>query len=249
MFPDVKLMPILTRFLIISCFCLVFGGFRAFGQSVMVTDADVVFEKPMGSEAAAVALKRQIVPKREDVRLEPAFMGFRAGAFDQRLVKRTLLTVGMVDKLKVLRESVFRESARYGIDPDLVFCLIWEESRFQMGAVSPKGAKGPLQMLPETAARFGARNAHDPEQAARAGIAYLVWLLDRYGGNVSLALASYNAGEGATDAFSTGRTLVLKNGKVINRRGAKTGIPPYNETQEYVRRIANRYRTLKNLPR
>jgi soluble lytic murein transglycosylase-like protein len=237
------------RYLAIVCFSLSFGGFSAFGQSLAVTDADVVLEKEAAAAPQPIALKRQIAAKREDLRLEPEFLSFRAGVFNQRLVKRTVLTTGMSDKLRVLRESVFRESARYGIDPDLVLCLIWEESRFHLNAVSPKGAKGPLQMLPETAARFGARNAHDPDQAARAGIAYLVWLLDRYRGNVSLALGAYNSGEGATDAFSTGRTIVLRSGKVINRRGAKTGIPPYNETQEYVRRIANRYRALKNLPR
>ena len=242
-------MTIFTKCLLIVCLCVGFSSFPAFGQVVALTDADVVLEKSVvGAVAGPVALKRETARKREDVRLEPSFLSFRAGAFDQRLVKRTSLSIGTVNKLVLLRESVFRESARYGIDPDLVFCLIWEESRFKMGAVSPKGARGPLQMLPDTAARFGASNAHDPEQAARAGIRYLVWLLDRYGGNVSLALAGYNSGEGATDAFSTGRTIVLRNGKVINRSGAKTGIPPYNETQEYVRRIANRYRLLKSLP-
>lgn len=242
-------MTIFTKSLVIVTVCFGFAGSRVFGQTVSLTDADVTFEKPVAAAAASpIVLKREVVQKREYVALEPSFLSFRAGSFDQRLVKRTVLAVGTVNKLMVLRETVFRESANYGIDPDLVFCLIWEESRFRMEAVSPKGAKGPLQMLPETAARFGARNPHDPEQAGRAGIGYLVWLLDRYAGNVSLALGAYNSGEGAVDAFSTGRTIVLRNGKVINRSGAKTGIPPYNETQEYVRRIANRYRLLKSLP-
>jgi len=246
-------MTILTRFLAVSCFCLGFCGFSAFGQSVAVTDADVVWEKPEPTAPEPIALKRQIADKRADVRLEPAFLQLRAPLIDfgTRHVRASLLKLASdkQDKILVLREAVFRESQRYGIDPDLVFSVIWEESRARFNAVSPKGARGPMQMLPETAARFGARNAHDPEQAVRAGVGYLVWLLDRYRGNVSLALGAYNSGEGATDAFSTGRTIVLRSGKVINRRGAKTGIPPYTETQEYVRRIANRYRALKSLPR
>jgi soluble lytic murein transglycosylase-like protein len=145
-----------------------------------------------------------------------------------------------------LRDAIYIEAARYNIDPDLVFALVWQESRWDLRAVSPKKARGPLQLMPGTAARFGVRDPHDPKEAARGGVAYLVWLLDRFGGNVSLALAAYNAGEIAVDAYLSGRPVVLRGGKVINARGIRTnGIPPYQETENYVRRVAERYRLIR----
>jgi hypothetical protein len=100
--------------------------------------------------------------------------------------------------------------------------MMQQESGFKTTAVSPKGARGLMQLMPATAARYGVRNPHDPVQAIRAGTMYLVWLLDRFGGNVRLGLAGYNAGEGAVDKYH-GR------------------IPPYQETQEYVKRIEQNY--------
>ena len=144
-----------------------------------------------------------------------------------------------------LERAIYRESARYYLDPNLVFAIVWQESRFKLDAVSSKNARGPMQLMPETAARFGVRNPHDADQAVSGGVAYLVWLLDRFGGNVSLALAAYNSGHKAVEAYLYGRTVVLNNGKVINRRGIRNnGIPPYAETVNYVRNIAQRYRLL-----
>lgn len=145
-----------------------------------------------------------------------------------------------------LREAIYNEAARYNIDPDLVFALVWQESRWDLRAVSPKKARGPFQLMPGTAARFGVRDPHDPKEAARGGVAYLVWLLDRFEGNVALALASYNSGEFAVDAYRSGKPIVLPGGKVINARGIRTnGIPPYEETENYVRRVAERYRLIR----
>jgi soluble lytic murein transglycosylase-like protein len=146
----------------------------------------------------------------------------------------------------LLEEAVYKEAARYSIDPDLVFALVWQESGGRLNAVSPKNARGPLQLMPGTAARFGVRNPHDAKEGVRGGVAYLVWLLDKFGGNVSLALAGYNAGESSVDAYLHGKSVVLRDGKVINRRGIRTGgIPPYDETENYVRRIAERYRMMR----
>jgi transglycosylase-like protein with SLT domain len=112
---------------------------------------------------------------------------------------------------------------RFGVDPYLVFCVIEHESHFKTRAVSPKGAQGLMQLMPGTAARFGVRNPFDPAENIYGGTQYLKELLKMFG-RVDLALASYNAGEGA----------VLKYGGKI---------PPYRETREYVRRISNRYGT------
>lgn len=105
----------------------------------------------------------------------------------------------------------------FRLEPELVLAVIRVESNFNPNAVSPKNAQGLMQLIPETAERFGVRNAWDPEQNLRGGMAYLRWLLDYFEGDLRLALAGYNAGEGAVQRHQ--------------------GIPPYEETRDYVRRV------------
>jgi soluble lytic murein transglycosylase-like protein len=109
-----------------------------------------------------------------------------------------------------------------GVDPFLIFCLMHQESRFGSGAISPKGAMGLMQLMPGTAARYGVTNPYDVAQNISGGTRYLKDLLKMFNGRVDLALAGYNAGEGA----------VMKYGNTI---------PPYNETQNYVKLIIKRY--------
>jgi soluble lytic murein transglycosylase-like protein len=111
---------------------------------------------------------------------------------------------------------------RHALPPSLVEAVTIVESDFNRLEVSNKGARGLMQVMPETAARFGvkAEELFDPEKNLTAGAAYLNWLLDRYHGNIDLALAAYNAGENAVDTYG--------------------GIPPYRETQVYVRRVLQR---------
>jgi len=116
-------------------------------------------------------------------------------------------------------------SARYRIDPLLIYAQMHQESGFKLKATSYKGARGLMQLMPGTAIRFGVTDIYNPKQNIEAGIRYMRWLLDKFGGNVTLALAGYNAGEGA----------VMKYGNQI---------PPYRETQEYVRRIGARYNSI-----
>jgi len=116
--------------------------------------------------------------------------------------------------------------ARNGVDPVLLYAIMHRESSFHTGAVSPKGARGLMQLMPGTAARFGVRNIFDPAQNIEGGARYVRFLLDYFNGDVRLALAGYNAGEGA-----------------VNKYG---GIPPYRETQEYVRLIGARYALMRN---
>jgi len=99
-------------------------------------------------------------------------------------------------------DSVIRQNgARYGVDPYLVFCVMEQESHFNSRAVSPAGARGLMQLMPGTAARFGVRNASDPAQNVSAGTRYLKQLLGKFGGRVDLVLAGYNAGEGNVARF------------------------------------------------
>ena len=120
-------------------------------------------------------------------------------------------------------DALIRQNgARYGVDPYLIFCVMEQESHFNAGAVSPVGARGLMQLMPATAARFGVRSVHDPAQNIAGGTRFLKQLLGRFNGRVELVLASYNAGEGA----------VVKYGHRV---------PPYRETRDYVRRISGRY--------
>lgn len=128
----------------------------------------------------------------------------------------------------VLIDSYIVESSiRYRIDPLLIYSQMHQESSFKRQAVSYKGASGLMQLMPATARRFGVTEIFNPKQNIDAGIRYMRWLLDTFNQDLRLALAGYNAGEGA----------VMKYGWQI---------PPYNETQEYVRRITTRYSAIRN---
>jgi soluble lytic murein transglycosylase-like protein len=115
---------------------------------------------------------------------------------------------------------------RHGLDPLLVHAVIRAESNFDPRAVSPKGAAGLMQLMPETAQRYGVDNRFDPAQNVDGGVRYLRDLMAMFNGNLSLALAAYNAGEGA----------VLKYGRRI---------PPYPESQQYVVRVRSFYDQLR----
>ena len=146
-------------------------------------------------------------------------------------------------------EPYIAESARrHGIDPRILRVMCYLESRFRLNAISPKGARGPMQFMPETAARYGLTNPHDPKAAIDAAARYIRDLLRQFEGRIDLALAAYNAGEGTIEAFQRGRSLRLSNGRVINATRMITGgIPPYRETQNYVR-TAIRLLTGNDLP-
>ena len=126
-------------------------------------------------------------------------------------------------------DALIRQTGiRHRVDPYLIFLVMEQESHFNAHAVSPKGARGLMQLMPGTGARFGVRKPFDPAQNISGGTRYLRELLNRFNNRVDLVLASYNAGEGA----------VIKFGHRV---------PPYKETRNYVKNISYRYR--RNAPK
>jgi soluble lytic murein transglycosylase-like protein len=137
------------------------------------------------------------VPKAEGVRTTRSAVAGRARAYD---------------------DLISEHSRTHGVRADLIRAVMQVESGFNPYARSPKGAMGLMQLMPSTAKQYGVKNAFNPTENVRAGVAYLRELLDRYQNNEQLALAAYNAGPGAVD----------KHGQTV---------PPYRETQSYVAQI------------
>ncbi len=130
---------------------------------------------------------------------------------------RPAVEIGRDGVEKIVREA----SDRHRVDPALVRAVIETESNWNPKAYSHKGAGGLMQLIPTTAQRYGAYDVFDPQQNIDAGVKHLKWLLERYNGNLDLALAAYNAGEGAVDRVH--------------------GVPAYRETRNYVQRVQNAY--------
>ena len=124
------------------------------------------------------------------------------------------------------RELVEAAAARYRVDADLITSVIAVESNFDPKALSPKNARGLMQLLPETAERMGVQNIYDPQENINAGTRYLRELLQRYNSDLALALAAYNAGPEAVEQY--GR------------------VPPFEETLSYVRRVKRSYEKSKS---
>jgi soluble lytic murein transglycosylase-like protein len=154
--------------------------------------------------------------------------------------ERTRREPSLDERAKLIEPAIAEAAARYRIDPRLLRAVCFTESRYRPNATSPKGALGLMQFMPDTAAQYGLRNPFDPRAAIDAGARYLRDLLVRFDGRIDLAVAAYNAGEAAVQSFRSGKPLILRTGKVINPHGLITGgIPPYSETQNYVRAIVS----------
>lgn len=122
-------------------------------------------------------------------------------------------------------DSIIRQAAQtHGVSEGLIKAVMHTESGFNSNARSPVGAQGLMQLMPATARRFNVSNSYDPQQNIFGGAKYLSWLMKRFNGNTSLALAAYNAGEGNVDKYG--------------------GIPPFRETQDYVKRVTSRLNNL-----
>lgn len=145
---------------------------------------------------------------------------FDPNAYAQSLLGDTLAS--KPSKSSQYDHFIEDSASRHGVDPDLIRRQMGTESSYKPNATSNKGASGLMQLLPSTAARFGVTNIYDPQQNIEGGVKYMRKLLDMFGGNVNLALAGYNAGEGA-----------------VQKYGNK--IPPFAETQKYVKQIGGGY--------
>jgi soluble lytic murein transglycosylase-like protein len=128
-------------------------------------------------------------------------------------------------RLPAIDEYIDQVAPQRQVDPDLVRAVISVESAWNPKAVSRRGAMGLMQLMPETAARFGVHDPFDPNENIEGGVRYLRFLLDRFHGNLRYSLAAYDAGEGAVAAWGN--------------------VPPYEETQTYLRRIATFYPVLQ----
>ncbi len=127
--------------------------------------------------------------------------------------------------MSAYHDEISTAASEFGVDEAVVRAIIHAESSFNPNALSRVGAQGLMQLMPATARRFGVGDPFNAAQNIRGGVEYLAWLLKRFNGNVTLAAAGYNAGEGAVDKYK--------------------GVPPYSETQRYVQRVgvlAERYR-------
>ena len=122
-------------------------------------------------------------------------------------------------------DHIIQQAAQqHGVSEGLIKAVMHTESGFNVNARSPVGAQGLMQLMPATARRFNVSNAYDPHENIMAGAKYLAWLLKRFNGNTTLALAGYNAGEGNVTKYG--------------------GVPPFRETQDYVRRVTSRFSNL-----
>jgi soluble lytic murein transglycosylase-like protein len=149
---------------------------------------------------------------------EAAVRGFVPDEVFEEVLQQTPRSIEGPSTLATIAE---RAARKHGLDPSLVMAVIAVESNFKSTAVSPKGARGLMQLMPRTADAMGVDDSFDPEKNVDGGSRYLSTLLQLYGGDTRRALAAYNAGPGA-----------------VARHG---GVPPYAETQTYVRKVMKKY--------
>jgi soluble lytic murein transglycosylase-like protein len=142
-------------------------------------------------------------------------------AFDGRYLSSDDLIARLTPDRRKVAEIVRKVAEQHSINPRLALAVALTESNFDTAARSSKNAQGVMQLIPETAERFNVRNAFDPADNVRGGVSYLRWLLAYYRGRVELAVAAYNAGEGAVDKHR--------------------GVPPYAETRDYVKRVMSTF--------
>jgi hypothetical protein len=200
----------------------------------MAVSAVFLFSAALASSAVPTRVHAQIASMTDDSGRR-FFVNAEPPAIAKNVAAKTKTTIYMPGETSFLGgnhpamnidrdgvESLVREAAeRHHVDPALVRAVIETESNWNPAAVSPKGARGLMQLIPTTAQRFGVNDVFNPKQNVDAGVHYLKTLLERYNGNLDLALAAYNAGEGSVDRAH--------------------GVPAFRETRNYVRKVQDAY--------
>jgi Transglycosylase SLT domain len=171
--------------------------------------------------ALAASLGHQQAQELHDPALANAFLPELCGDFDNIMASGHFDLDGYLASLSPARQKIAalirRHAPRYAVDTRFGLAVALAESNLNPLAVSPKNAQGVMQLIPDTQERFGVKKPFDPESSIRGGLTYLKWLSARFGGDLALVAAAYNAGEGTVDKYK--------------------GIPPYPETRHYVRRV------------
>ena len=144
-----------------------------------------------------------------------------------RMETSRLRTINQGDRTRYAPQ-IEQIARTYGLDSKLIHAVISAESAYDPAAVSDKGAMGLMQLMPDTARRFGVADPFDPTANMHGGARYLRWLMDRFQNNLNLVLAAYNAGEGAVERYGN-------------------AIPPYAETRTYVARVLDYYNSSRSL--
>lgn len=176
------------------------------------------------------------------------FASFQPAGFGQTtaITRAQFSRFSVIERARFFEPTISRIALEEGVDPYLLWTIAYNETRFRPWLASPAGAQGLMQFMPATATRFNLPNPYQPEPAIKAAARYVRFLQNRFGGRIDSILAGYNAGEGAVDAFLSGRTIRAGK-KIINGRKIKTvgGVPPYRETISYVARGLVVYRLLR----
>lgn len=223
---------------------LLLSAISAFAQRTAYSIDNFDFRNGVQTVAPAIEVSKPVSGKAGRSRTKSAAADSTSPAVmpSSSLVSPTLFTPSVsgtasVASLSALRgyttgspevdSYLVKSGTSNSVDPLLLYSVMHQESSFKSRAISPKGARGLMQLMPGTAMRYGVTNIFDPRQNIEGGARYLRFLLDRFDGDVNLALAGYNAGEGAVEKYGW-------------------RIPPYAETQEYVRRISRRYSLLQD---
>lgn len=187
-------------------------------QWTPVSKAEQVPSKTSGVESFDKVLQASAKTKFGDLLTKPST---RVNAEIYTNTVSSLTAKEDYDNKSKIKDLISRVSQKHGVDEKLVNALVNQESGFNPNAKSRVGAMGLMQLMPSTAKGLGVTNPMDPEQNVEGGVKYLKSMLNRYNGNVILALAAYNAGPGAVDKYD--------------------GVPPYKETQNYVKSILSSY--------
>jgi hypothetical protein len=184
----------------------------AYVRNPALANAYFALAARLGHRAAMDAFDQSV----DSEPLDESCGNFAKGFEHQRFDLNAYLS-GLSPVRRRIADLIRRHAARNGIDERVALAVAMAESNLNAGAVSPMNAQGVMQLIPATQQRFGVKDAFDAESNVRGGMAYLKWLKLRFNGDWGLVAAAYNAGEGAVDRYR--------------------GIPPYRETQDYVRRV------------